>query len=77
LKVAHQTSYRATIASSELQHFFAPDGPLDVILVEAWLNGFHPIGNQPSAALIRSADELIPPPQIFCASLWFMPPPAA
>jgi hypothetical protein len=76
LKVAHPTSYRATVASSELQHFSAPEGPLDVVFVEAWLESFEPIGTEQSHAFVCLADDAPPPLQFMYANLWFRPPPA-
>jgi hypothetical protein len=70
-------SYRATIASSELQPFPAPQGPLEAAFVEAWEAGFQSVADQPSPALLHPADDAVPLQQFLCASLWFRPPPAA
>jgi hypothetical protein len=77
LNVSHPPSYRATVASSEMQHFTAPVGPLDVVLVQAWAETFRPITNELSRGFLPPTVDAVPPLQFLCSSLWFRPPPAA
>ena len=76
LNVVHQTSYRANVASSELQHFSTPDDPAVVVFAEAWFDLFHPLGNDQSQAFVHPAEDAVSHLQFLCASLWFRPPPA-
>jgi hypothetical protein len=77
LSVAHQTSYRATLAASELQQFSAPDGPVDTVFAEAWLDAFQPDCNDLAFAFVHPTNDAFSHLQFLCASLWFRPPPVA
>jgi hypothetical protein len=77
LNVSHRPSYRATLASSELQHF-TPAGTQDAFPVQAgppW-NDLWPA--QPTARLtrVRPSQVVYLPQEFWSASLWFRPPPA-
>ena len=76
LNVHHSLSYRATVASSELQHFSPTDGrkifALSVAIVLPWLDS-------PASPMVSRATEVSPPAArsfgILCSDLWFRPPP--
>jgi hypothetical protein len=77
LTVKHSLSYRATIGSSELQHFSPPNvrkifATLFVIAT-TWLES-------PANFLVGRASDVsthhLCAYQLVCADLWFRPPPA-
>jgi len=77
LNVQHSLSYRATIGSSELQHFSPPDArkifAIPVSVATTWLES-------PLNFLVGQAAEVsthhLCAYQLVCADLWFRPPPA-
>jgi hypothetical protein len=77
LNVNHSLSYRATVASSELQHFSPPDArkifALSVASVLTWLDS-------PANLVVSRVTKVFPYPacafEVVCSDLWFRPPPA-
>lgn len=77
LNVQHSLSYRATVGSSELQHFSPPDArkifAVPMALATTWLES-------PINFIVGQAAEVSPhylcAYQLVCADLWFRPPPA-
>ena len=77
LNVNHSLSYRATVASSELQHFSPPDArkifATPIAIATTWLES-------PINFLVDQAAEVFTHHlcayQLVCADLWFRPPPA-
>src|ERR1700737_3721960 len=77
LNVHHSLSYRATVGSSELQHFSPTDArkilALSVASVLYWLDS-------PAIPIVRRRTEVSPHPacvfEVVCSDLWFRPPPA-
>jgi hypothetical protein len=77
LNVHHTLSYRATVGSSELQHFSPTDArkilALSVATVLSWLDSpASPILSRVSVVFVRPACAF----DVVCADLWFRPPPA-
>jgi hypothetical protein len=77
LNVHHPASNRATVGSSELQHFATAAGQ--------YFPGFADLAQAGVPFLLPTLSRLIffrvfhglyPPQQLLCASLWFRPPPA-
>jgi hypothetical protein len=77
LNVQHRLSYRATVGSSELQHFSPPDArkifATSIAVAATWLES--PINFLVSQVAEVSTHHLRPYPLV-CADLWFRPPPA-
>ena len=77
LNVQHRLSYRATVGSSELQHFSPPDArkifATPIAVATTWLES--PINSLVSQAADVSTHHLRAY-QLVCADLWFRPPPA-
>jgi len=77
LDVCHPASYRATVATSELQHFTPStgwDSPSTLGIAE-----FEAPLSQPEVTVRMAIGEsylLIPPQQFLGPGLWFRPPPA-
>ena len=77
LNVHHTLSYRATVASSELQHFSPTDArkilALSVATVLSWLDS-------PANPIVRRVPVVSPHParafEVVCSDLWFRPPPS-
>ena len=77
LNVHHSLSYRATVGSSELQHFSPTDArkilALSVATVLSWLDS-------PAIPIVSRVTVVSPHPacafDVVCADLWFRPPPA-
>jgi len=77
LNVHHTLSYRATVGSSELQHFSPTDArkifALSVATVLSWLDS-------PAIPIVNRVTEVSPHPacafEVLCSDLWFRPPPA-
>ena len=77
LNVQHSLSYRATVGSSELQHFSPPDArkifATPIAVATIWLES-------PLNFLVGQAAEVsthhLCAYQLVCADLWFRPPPA-
>jgi hypothetical protein len=77
LNVQHSLSYRATVGSSELQHFSPPDArktfAVPIAVATTWLESSINF-------LVGQAAEVSPHHlcayQLVCADLWFRPPPA-
>jgi hypothetical protein len=77
LSVSHSASYRATVGSSELQHFSPTDGrktltPQIAILFD-W---FESPSNSSAEQSIETNTPDSHASKILCADLWFRPPPA-
>jgi hypothetical protein len=77
LTVQHTPSYRATIASSELQNF-SPIEPsrifaIAIVLVFAWLLCSARVH---FGRLGRTLDVVASPCRLMSSSLWFRPPPS-
>ena len=74
--MSHLPSYRATIASSELQHFTPVSAQNDFTAQAAPpsndLGPFEANWRQPRMV---SSKVVSNPQQFWCASLWFRPPP--
>jgi hypothetical protein len=77
LNVQHSLSYRATVGSSELQHFSPPDArkifATPVAVATTWLES--PVNFLVGQAAEVSTHHLCVY-QLLCADLWFRPPPA-
>src|ERR1700681_4386716 len=77
LNFHHSLSYRATVGSSELQHFSPTDArrilALSVAVVLSWLDS-------PANPVVSRMPEVSPHPArpfpVGCSDLWFRPPPA-
>ena len=77
LNVHHTLSYRATVGSSELQHFSPTNArkifALSVASVLNWLDS-------PANPMVRRITEVSAHPacafEVVCSDLWFRPPPA-
>jgi hypothetical protein len=77
LNFHHSLSYRATVGSSELQHFSPPNArkifALSVAVVLSWLDS-------PANPVVSRMPEVSPHPArpfpVVCSDLWFRPPPA-
>jgi hypothetical protein len=77
LNVHHSLSYRATVGSSELQHFSPTDArkilARSVASVLNWLDS-------PAIPIVSRLTEVSPHPACafegVCSDLWFRPPPA-
>jgi hypothetical protein len=77
LNIHHSLSYRATVASSELQHFSPTDArkifTLSPATVLSWLDS-------PATPIVSRAAEVSPQPacafEVLCSDLFFRPPPA-
>jgi hypothetical protein len=77
LNFHHSLSYRATVGSSELQHFSPPNArkifALSVAVVLSWLDS-------PANPVVSGMAEVSPHPArpflVVCSDLWFRPPPA-
>ena len=77
LTVKHNLSYRATVASSELQHFSPPNArkifATPLVTATTWLES--PLNFVVGEASDVSTQHLCAY-QLVCADLWFRPPPA-
>jgi hypothetical protein len=77
LNVHHSLSYRATVGSSELQHFSPTDArkifALSIASVLSWLDS-------PAKPIVSRVTEVSAHPacafEVVCSDLWFRPPPA-
>jgi hypothetical protein len=77
LNIHHTLSYRATVGSSELQHFSPTDArkilALSVAIVLSWLDA-------PANPIVSRVSEVSPHPacafEVSCSDLWFRPPPS-
>ena len=77
LNIQHSLSYRATVGSSELQHFSPTDArktfAVPIAVATTWLES-------PINILVGQVAEVSPHHlcayQLVCADLWFRPPPA-
>jgi hypothetical protein len=77
LNVHHSLSYRATVGSSELQHFSPVHArkilALSVATVLSWLDSL-------ANPIVSRVTEVSPHPgcafEVVCSDLWFRPPPA-
>jgi exosortase/archaeosortase len=77
LNVHHSLSYRATVGSSELQHFSPTNArkilALSIASVLTWLDS-------PASPIVVRVNEVSPHPayafEVVCSDLWFRPPPA-
>ena len=77
LNVHHTLSYRATVGSSELQHFSPTDArkilALSVAIVLSWLDA-------PANPIVSRVTDVSPHPacafEVSCSDLWFRPPPS-
>ena len=78
LNVQRSLSYRATLGSSELQHFSPPDARkiflIPIAVATTWLES--PVNFLAGQAAEVSTDHLCAY-QLVCADLWFRPPPAS
>ena len=77
LGVSHRASYRATVGSSELQHFASTERRTmedvgDHVIFELFVFFSTPTGTFSP----RPAEHPPSVPQVLSASLWFRPPPA-
>lgn len=77
LTVQHALSYRATVGSSELQHFSPPNArkffATPLAIATTWLES--PVNFIVGRAAEVSTQHLCAY-QLVCADLWFRPPPA-
>ena len=77
LNVQHSLSYRATLASSELQHFSPPDArkifATPIAIATTWLES---PGNFLAGQATEVSTHRLRAYQLVCADLWFRPPPA-
>jgi len=77
LNIHHTLSYRATVGSSELQHFSPTDArkilALSAAIVLSWLDA-------PANPIVSRVTEVSPHPacafEVSCSDLWFRPPPS-
>src|SRR6202035_1633896 len=77
LNIHHSLSYRATVGSSELQHFSPTDArkilALSVATVLSWLDS-------PANPIVSRVTEVSADParafELVCSDQWFRPPPA-
>jgi hypothetical protein len=77
LDLCHPASHRATVASSELQHFSPTDGWGTLPAMDATEAGVAlPLPVLSAHFLFVSPPALLPPQQFFGPGLWFRPPPA-
>jgi hypothetical protein len=77
LNLRHRASYRATVGSSELQHFTATDRQDEAAVQDhAIVELFASLSSLANRFAPRPDEELLFQPQVLCASLWFRPPPA-
>lgn len=76
LNVSHRPSYRATVGTSELQHFSPPDNQsaLTALAVRR-SNDPVPVLQDDRYPFASSAEVLSPPQQFWFSGLWFRPPP--
>jgi hypothetical protein len=78
LNLRHPPSNRATIGSSELQQFKVADGRNTFAIPGAVSIEPYASLPDPSAAFSeRPSEDIFPPQQFLCASLWFRPPPVS
>lgn len=80
--VCHPASYRATVASSEVEQFAPPTVDADALVLELdsvdWLMMHLTSNNGESRQTSAFLEEVAAPSQAgFSSSLWFRPPPAA
>jgi hypothetical protein len=78
LNICHPASHRATVGSSELDRYPSPDTLSTHVFVAVFFSDAFVF--LPDTASRRSplhSSELLPPQQIFFASLWFRPPPVS
>jgi hypothetical protein len=77
LNVRHSLSYRATVGSSELQHFSPTDArkilALSVATILSWLDS---PANQIVSRVTEVSSHPACPFEVVCSDLWFRPPPA-
>jgi hypothetical protein len=77
LNVRHRASYRATVGSSELQHFTATaKKDRTTARYSAIFDLFHSLSGQADELLLCPSRDLAIPQLVLFASLWFRPPPA-
>lgn len=77
LNVAHPASHRATVGSSELEKYSpldSQDGHCVAVLSLGEKISFAPV--TASYFPVPRSPELLAPHLLFCATLWFRPPPA-
>jgi hypothetical protein len=78
LNVQRSLSYRATLGSSELQHFSPPDARkiflIPIAVATTWLES--PV-NFPAGQAAEVSTHRLCAYQLVCADLWFRPPPAS
>jgi len=77
LNVHHTLSYRATVGSSEMQHFSPTDArkilALSVASVLSWLDSpANPVISRVTEVSLHPARAF----DVLCSDLWFRPPPA-
>lgn len=77
LSVRHPASYRATVASSELEQY-ASLGGLDThwVVVPSFIKALAIFPDAHLYASVTIAPERLTPLPLFCQGLWFRPPPA-
>lgn len=77
LNLCHRASYRATVASSELEKYssFAAQDADRLALLD-FVNGFSLLPAPAASFPLSDALRLLPPRRLFFACLWFRPPPA-
>lgn len=77
LSVRHRASYRATVASSELDRY-APLGGFDAhwVAVPSFIGALAILPDAHSYAPVTIAPYPVTPLPLFCQGLWFRPPPA-
>jgi len=78
LDLCHPPSNRATIGSSELQQFQVTDGRMTAAIPEAAsIESYASLPDPSEAVSERRSEDIFPPQQFLCASLWFRPPPVS
>jgi hypothetical protein len=78
LNVHHPASYRATVASSELQRFVSASGQdLFGFADSAPTRFFHLLPVLSELNVLSVAPQINTARRFLCASLWFRPPPAS
>jgi hypothetical protein len=77
LEVCHPASHRATVGSSELQHFSPANGWGSLPAVDiSQVNFALPLPDISSQFFFVSNSSILFPQQFFGPGLWFRPPPA-
>jgi hypothetical protein len=78
LSVQHPLSYRATLASTELQRgMLEAANPLISGLDAAILHAFSLFSLSHKVAFVQPSDAVTPMSQAICDNIWFRPPPSA